>query len=142
MGVTLPAQCIMKLVATLLVGVVAVIHLVIMAAESFPTTHPFLLAKLEGQLGFAEGQGIHASPIVRNADLFNGFLAAGLFWGMGAKTAAFQIRVFFLSCVIIAGIFGAATLPSSVTLWMQTAPAAITLVVNWLTRPITGKSLE
>lgn len=130
----------MQRIASLLVGAVALIHLAIMAAESLPTDHPYLLKKLEGQLGFAEGQGVYAGPIVRNAGLFNGFLAAGLYWGMRARIAAFEIRAFFLVCIIIAGIFGAVTLPSSVTLWMQTAPAVIALVVNWLARPIAAQS--
>jgi putative membrane protein len=125
----------MRQAASVLVGMVAVIHLAIMAVEMFPTEHPYLLAQLEDKLGFAEGQGVHASPIVRNAGLFNGFLATGLFWGMRTRMATFQIRAFFLSCVMIAGLFGAMTLPNPMTLAIQTLPAAIALLVNWLALP-------
>lgn len=126
----------MKLAAGALVVIVALIHLGIMFFEMYPfkPKPPMLLAKLESKLGFAEGQGIHASPIVRNAGLFNGFLAAGLIWGWKAKVNSFQIRAFFLVCVTIAGIFGALTLPSQLTLWIQTLPGIIALVVNWLAR--------
>lgn len=130
----------MKLAAGVLVVLVALIHLGIMFAEMYPFDHPMLLVKLEQKLGFAEGQGIHASPIVVNAGLFNGFFAAGLFWGWKAKFNSFQIRTFFLVCVTIAGIFGAMTLPSLLTLWIQTLPAIVALVVNWLARHNDGVS--
>ncbi|QDT50537.1 hypothetical protein Pan258_46160 [Symmachiella dynata] len=128
----------MKLAASALVVIVALIHFGIMFAEMYPFDHPMLLAKLESKLGFAEGQGTHAGPIVLNAGLFNGFLAAGLIWGWKAKVNSFQIRAFFLSCVAIAGVFGALTLPSLVTLWIQTLPGITALVVNWLARDYGG----
>ncbi|MCY2966541.1 MAG: DUF1304 family protein [Planctomycetota bacterium] len=118
-------------VAAGLIVVVAFIHLAIVAGEMFPTEHPLLLSKLENKLGFADGQAVHASPIVRNAGLYNGFLAAGLIWGWRATSNQFQIRAFFLACVTIAGIFGALTLPNPVTLWMQTLPAVVAFIVNW-----------
>lgn len=129
----------MKLAAGAPVVIVALIHLGIMFAEMYPFDDaPLLLAKLDCELGFAEGEGVHASPIVRNAGLFNGFFAAGLIWGWKAKVNSFQIRAFFLVCVTIAGIFGAVTLPSQLTLWIQTLPGIIALVVNWLARDHAG----
>lgn len=128
----------MKLAAAALVVLVALIHVGIMFAEMYPFNHPILLAKLESDLGFAKGQGIHASPIVVNAGLFNGILAACLIWGWIAKVNSFQIRAFFLACVMIAGIFGALTLPTMTTLWIQTLPGIVALVVNWLARDKEG----
>lgn len=120
-----------KMANALTLGV-AVVHIGIMVAEMFPTSHPWLLTQLEDKLGFAPGQGVHASPIVRNAGLFNGFLAAGLIWGWKARECTFRIRAFFLVCVVIAGVFGAVTLPSPLTLWLQTLPASIALAINCL----------
>lgn len=123
---------IMKRIALILVGLVALIHVGIMVLEMYPARPPVLLGRLEEGLGFARGEGTPASPIVWNAGLFNGFLAAGLVWGLIARTSVFQIRAFFLICITIAGIYGAATLPSTVTLWVQSLPAATALVVCFL----------
>ena len=132
----------MKRLANFLVIVVAVIHLAIMAAEMFGRAKegkvfgwpPLLLARLDedNKLGFAKDQAEYASPIVWNTGLFNGFLAAGLFWGWKAKVNALQVRAFFLGCVTIAGVFGACTLPVLTTLWIQAIPGGIALIVNCL----------
>ncbi len=72
-------------VAELSVLIVTTIHVLIMALEMFPPDHTVLLKRHDGDLGFAAGQGIYTAPIVRNAGLFNGFLAAGLFWSWRTK---------------------------------------------------------
>ncbi len=120
------------------------IHFLIMACEIFPwAPHtPKFLQTLQSDLGFAEGQAVHASPIVRNAGLFNGFIAAGLMWGMLTNESGFQIRAYFLGCIIIAGIFGACTLPWKsikgvkvpITILAQTLPAALALALDWLVK--------
>ena len=71
--------------------------------------------------------------LAANQGLYNGFLAAGLIWGLvqGTPAFAFQIKVFFLLCVIIAGVYGAATVSRRILL-VQAAPAAIALVLLWL----------
>jgi putative membrane protein len=63
----------------------------------------------------------------------NGFLAAGLAWGLlqGVAAFAFEIKVFFLSCVLVAGVYGAATVSRRI-LWVQAAPAAVALILLWL----------
>jgi putative membrane protein len=63
--------------------------------------------------------------------LYNGFLAAGLFWGLYLGAAGFDIKVFFLICVLAAGIFGGFTAKRTI-LFVQGAPAALALVLLWL----------
>ena len=63
-----------------------------------------------------------------NQGLYNGLLAAGLIWGVvAADPVGFQAKVFFLACVIVAGVFGAATVNSRI-MFVQAAPAAVALV--------------
>lgn len=69
-----------------------------------------------------------AYRIVKNAGLYNGFIAAGLIWGTFAKNDSVPIQIFFLACVIIAGIFSALTLKWT-TLVIQTLPALFALIL-------------
>ena len=71
--------------------------------------------------------------LAANQGLYNGFLAAGLVWGLFAKTNATAIKVFFLGCVIVAGVFGAATAKPTILL-VQALPAALALLAVLLTR--------
>jgi putative membrane protein len=66
--------------------------------------------------------------LAANQGLYNGFLAAGLVWGLILGADGGAIKVFFLACVIIAGIFGAATVSRRI-LWIQAAPAALGLIL-------------
>jgi putative membrane protein len=75
-----------------------------------------------------------------NAGLYNGFLAAGLIWGLISGKTGDAIKVFFLACVIIAGIFGAATLTRT-PLLIQTAPGAIALSLLWISKSQAKKHL-
>lgn len=87
------------------------------------------------RLFFGEEDARKVAPIVRNAGLYNAFLAAGLVWGFAAGPDRAWIFSFFLVCVAIAGIFGAFTLksrsPFPLTLLIQTRPAAIGLAAIW-----------
>ena len=112
----------MKLVADILVGVVALLHLYFLVLEMFLWTKPYgrrvfklTVEKAEMTKGLAMNQG-----------LYNGFLAAGLGWGLLAGDNGGVILTFFLSCIIIAGVFGAATVGRKI-LWVQAVPAAIAL---------------
>ena len=69
----------------------------------------------------------------RQQGLYNGFLAAGLVWGLvqGVPAFAFQIKTFFLLCVIVAGVYGALTVSRRI-LYVQAAPAALALILLWL----------
>ena len=68
--------------------------------------------------------------LAANQGLYNGFLAAGLVWGLvhPAPAFGFQVKIFFLVCVIVAGIFGAATVSRRI-LFVQAVPAAIALIL-------------
>ena len=71
--------------------------------------------------------------LAANQGLYNGFLAAGLVWGLFHPNPAFafQIKMFFLLCVIVAGAYGAATVSRRI-LYVQAAPAALALILLWL----------
>jgi putative membrane protein len=73
------------------------------------------------------------APIVANAGLYNGFLVAGLIWGLRSGARGYQIKTFFLICVIVAGVFGAVTLRPT-TLLLQSAPAGLALLAVWLSK--------
>ena len=120
----------MKLAADLAVALVAALHVGFLVLEMFLWTRPV------GRKVFGlppEFMAASAS-LAANQGLYNGFLAAGLAWGLILGTAGFGVKVFFLSCVIAAGLFGAATAKRSI-LWIQAAPAALGLLLVWLSRP-------
>ncbi|MEP0924377.1 DUF1304 domain-containing protein [Leptolyngbya sp. ST-U4] len=91
------------------------------------------------RLGFTADVASQVAPLVQNAGLYNSFIAVGLLWSAFARDNTVRQRVFFLVCVIIAGIFGAVTLKPT-TLALQTLPALIALTIVWFTHP--SKSLE
>jgi putative membrane protein len=72
-----------------------------------------------------------SKSLAANQGLYNGFLAAGLVWGLIARRGGGPIRIFFLACVVIAGIFGALTASRKI-LWVQALPGAIALALVWL----------
>ena len=119
----------MKRAANILVAIVAIEHLYILVLEMFLWTKPAGLRAFGLTPEFAEQTAVLAA----NQGLYNGFLAAGLIWGLILKEDGFGVRVFFLSCVVIAGIFGAITAKPSI-LFVQAAPALIALVVTLLAR--------
>jgi len=65
--------------------------------------------------------------LAANQGLYNGFLAAGLFWGLSLGQAGFSIKVFFALCVLVAGVYGALTVGRKI-LFVQAVPAALTLI--------------
>lgn len=117
----------MKIIATIGVAVVAVIHIAISVVEIFFWKTPLIHQRLDFTTELAD----KVYPIVQNAGLYNSFIAAGLIWGAFAKSDTLPIRVFFLVCVVIAGIFGALTLKGT-TLVLQTLPASVALICVWL----------
>jgi putative membrane protein len=116
--------------ANVLVAVVALVHVAIAVVEMLFWNQPFAH---EG-LHYNAEEALKVAPIVANAGLYNGFLAAGLIWGLRSSRDATSIKVFFLTCVIIAGIFGAVTLKWT-TLVLQTLPGAVALLAVWKSRP-------
>jgi putative membrane protein len=119
----------MILIANGLVALVAVLHLYFLVLEMFLWTRPLGLKTFRNSPEKAADSAVLAA----NQGLYNGFLAAGLIWGLlhSAPGFAFQIKVFFLLCVIVAGIYGAATVSRRILL-VQAAPAAIALILLWL----------
>jgi putative membrane protein len=121
--------CGMALVANILVALVALLHIWFMVLEMFLWTKPQGLKTFGQTLDKARDSAVLAA----NQGLYNGFLAAGLIWGLLHPVIAvgFQIKVFFLLCVIVAGLYGAATVSRKI-LMVQAAPAVLALILLWL----------
>jgi len=119
----------MRTVADVLVGLVAVLHLYFLVLEMFLWKKPFGRRTFGLTPELAEA----TAPLAANQGLYNGFLAAGLIWGLILGADGFSVKVFFLVCVIVAGIFGAATANRKI-LWVQAVPGAIALALVLLAR--------
>ena len=119
----------MKVIAGILVALVAAEHLGFLVLEMFLWTTPYALKAF----GMSEDFARASSVLAANQGLYNGFLAAGLIWGLVARENSTAIKVFFLACVIVAGLFGAATAKMSI-LYIQALPAAIALLGVLLAR--------
>jgi putative membrane protein len=116
-------------IANVLVALVAALHVYFLILEMFLWTKPLGLKTFHNSPEKAQESAVLAA----NQGLYNGFLAAGLIWGLVQPVPGFalQIKVFFLLCVIVAGIYGAATVSRRI-LYVQAAPAALALVLLWL----------
>jgi putative membrane protein len=116
-------------IANALVALVAALHVYFLMLEMFLWTKPLGLKTFGNSLEKANDSAVLAA----NQGLYNGFLAAGLIWGLVASIPAFafEIKVFFLLCVIVAGVYGAVTVSRRILL-VQAAPAAIALILLWL----------
>src|SRR5262249_21518083 len=113
-------------IATVLVSLVALVQITIATVEMFFWNLP----RVHSRLNFTDDAARQVARIVANAGLYNGFLAAGLIWGLLLDCGEPRLEVFFLACVIIAGVFGALTLKRA-TLVLQTLPGALALVAVW-----------
>lgn len=110
----------MTIVANILVALVAALHAYFLVLEMFLWTKPAGLAAFGQTPEFAEA----SKTLAANQGLYNGFLVAGLVWGLIDDSLAF--KVFFLGCVIVAGVYGAATVSRKI-LVVQAVPAALGL---------------
>jgi putative membrane protein len=119
----------MTIVGNILVALVAALHIYFLVLEMFLWTKPRGLKTFGNTLQKAQDSAVLAA----NQGLYNGFLAAGLIWGLlhPAPAFAFQIKAFFLLCVIVAGVYGAVTVSRKI-LFVQAVPAALALAVLWL----------
>lgn len=117
----------MHMAAQILVALVAALHLYFLVLEMFLWTGPV------GRrvFGMSREQAQATRVLAANQGLYNGFLAAGLAWGLIAGTHGLAIKTFFLACVIVAGVFGAATASRRILL-VQALPAALALAMLWL----------
>ena len=111
----------MKIAAACIAALVAAEHAGFLVLEMFLWTTPFALRLFGMTPEFAASTAVLAA----NQGLYNGFLAAGLIWGLLIDSG--RVKSFFLSCVVVAGIFGAATVKPSILL-VQALPAAVALV--------------
>ena len=121
----------MSTVATIAVLLVAALHVYFLLLEMVFWTKPLGRRVFALDAAFAEA----TRGLAANQGLYNGFLAAGLVWGVIAGSTGTPdgraIETFFLVCVIVAGAFGAATVNKKI-LFVQAMPAAIALVLVWL----------
>lgn len=118
----------MRTIAAIAVAFVAIEHLGILVLEMFFWDHEV------GREIFSmtAEQSALTKTLAANQGLYNGFLAAGLLWGLIA--AKRDVVIFFLLCVVVAGVFGAATAKPSI-LFTQGAPALLALILTFFARP-------
>jgi len=120
----------MSAASQVLTGLVAALHVYFLVLEMF------LWATPVGQKAFGRTAAEQESTkvLAANQGLYNGFLAAGLVWSIvGSDLTAFPIRVFFLGCVVVAGIYGGLTASRKI-LFIQAVPAALALAVTFAAR--------
>jgi putative membrane protein len=112
------------LLANALIGLVALLHLYFLVLEMFFWNKPLGRRVFGLTPEFAQA----SAALAANQGLYNGFLAAGLLWGLVLGPAGYGIKLFFLGCVIVAGLFGALTANRRI-LWVQAFPGAVALAL-------------
>ncbi len=114
----------MTLAANIVIALVALAHIYFLVLEMF------LWDKPAGLRTFGQTQEMATATkvLAANQGLYNGFLAAGLVWGLGLGASGFGVKAFFLTCVVVAGVFGAATASRKI-LFVQALPAAVGLAL-------------
>jgi putative membrane protein len=115
------------MVGSIFSGLVALIHLYILVLEMA------LWDKPQGMRAFGTTPEFAAQTkaLAANQGLYNGFLAAGLIWGIWLGEAGDGVKLFFLLCVAVAGLYGAATVSRKILL-VQTIPAVVAIIAVWL----------
>jgi putative membrane protein len=113
--------------ATVVIALVALLHIYFLILEMFFWDKPAGLRAF----GQTKEAASASKVLAANQGLYNGFLAAGLIWGLSLGAAGSSIKVFFLCCVLIAGLFGAATASRKI-LFVQAVPAALGLILLYL----------
>lgn len=118
------------MIATILIALIAALHVYILVLEMFLWTTP----RARRAFGTTEDFAKATKTLAANQGLYNGFLAAGLIWALiaGPQGAGLAPATFFLSCIAIAGLYGAATASRRI-LFIQTIPALIALAALFLT---------
>ena len=117
----------MTMVANILIGLVAILHLGFLVLEMFLWNHPIGRRTFKWTREVSES----SATLAANQGLYNGFLAAGLIWGL--ISGEFAVKLFFLVCVLVAGIFGGFTAKRSI-LYIQALPALLGLMLLYLSR--------
>jgi putative membrane protein len=119
----------MSIVVTVLIALVALLHVYFMVLEMFLWDKPMGMKVFRNSPEKAEATKVLAA----NQGLYNGFLAAGLIVGLLMGAAGFHFKLFFLVCVIVAGVYGAATFSKKI-LYVQALPAALALAALFLAK--------
>ncbi|HWA39588.1 MAG TPA: DUF1304 domain-containing protein [Burkholderiales bacterium] len=112
----------MNTAANVVIAIVALLHVYFLVLEMFLWDKPYG----RRTFGLTEEKAAITKSLAMNQGLYNGFLAAGLAWGLALGPAGFAIKVFFLGCVLVAGVFGALTASRKI-LFVQALPALIAL---------------
>jgi putative membrane protein len=119
----------MSTAANIVVGLIALLHIYILILEMFLWETPRAMKAF----GTTPATAVTTKVLAANQGLYNGFLAAGLLWGLYLGPAGFAIKVFFLLCVLVAGLYGAATANKRI-LFIQAIPATIGLVLLYFAK--------
>jgi putative membrane protein len=114
----------MNLITDIFVGLVAILHIYFLVLEMFLWDKPFGMKTFGHSLESARASRV----LAMNQGLYNGFLAAGLIWGLILGVEGTSIKIFFLGCVIVAGIFGGITANRKI-IFIQAVPAALALAL-------------
>ncbi len=114
----------MSTAANIAVGLVALLHLGFLVLEMFLWDKPIGRRLFGTDPAFASA----SKTLAANQGLYNGFLAAGLAWGLALGAAGTEVKAFFLACVIVAGVFGAVT-ASRYILFIQALPGIVALAL-------------
>lgn len=117
------------MLANILVALVAALHAGFLYLEMVAWNRPLGRKVFRTTPEFAAA----SKALAANQGLYNGFLAAGLVWGLWLGEDGFAVKTFFLACVVVAGLFGAATVSRRI-LWVQALPATVALLVLWAGR--------
>lgn len=117
----------MTLIANILIGFVALLHVGFLVLEMFLWDHPYGRKTFKMTPEYSKA----SASLAANQGLYNGFLAAGLIWGLFSDD--FATKAFFLICVLIAGIYGGFTAKRSI-LYLQALPGLLGLIALYLTR--------
>jgi putative membrane protein len=112
----------LTLTANVVVALIALLHVYILVLEMFLWTTPRGRRAFGLTPEFAEA----SKTLAANQGLYNGFLAAGLAWGLLLGPAGYGVKLFFLGCILVAGLYGAATATRKI-LFIQAIPAAIAI---------------
>ena len=123
----------MSIVANIVVGLIALLHVYILVLEMFLWDKPIGLRAF----GKTREEATSLKVLAANQGLYNGFLAAGLFWGLGLGANGTSVKVFFLCCVLIAGLYGGATSGRKI-LFIQAIPAALAFALVILSSRVVG----
>lgn len=119
----------MTILANGVIALVVLLHIYFLVLEMFLWTKPAGMRVFRTTSEFAK----QSAGLAKNQGLYNGFLAAGLVWGLSLGDGGYAVKLFFLICVSIAGIYGAATINKRI-LYVQGVPAIVGIALVMLSR--------